>query len=323
MNMFKINKNCIALVDYGVTVVREVTLASNKNYGEWLDRGLDYPLTYMKDRERRLEFKAKSALVFLFSYAEFMQDLLAYYNSSLVKNRLRFAAFSLAYEGFDYHHIIKNFLLEVLADLQQQGYHGVVAVDSSPILERDLAYRALPGRVWFGKNSMLLHKEHGSLTIIGEILLDQEYPLPPTQDVLTSDCCGKCQCCFESCPTSAINKDKKLITTAKCLSALSVEVRKATALTAKLDGTTFFGCDRCLLACPWNQRALAKHTPKPLESYFHHPKFKLLYDFFFARDEAAIFKDLSRMSNNGFRKMFAGTSLERTGREGILKNLQV
>jgi epoxyqueuosine reductase len=51
-------------------------------------------------------------------------------------------------------------------------------------------------------------------------------------------------------------------------------------------------------------------------------KQKEIVSFFFDKDLSEVIESLNEMSNTKYRKIFKGTSLERTGRVGILKNLE-
>jgi epoxyqueuosine reductase len=67
-----------------------------------------------------------------------------------------------------------------------------------------------------------------------------------------------------------------------------------------------FGCDICQDVCPWNSKPLMRSD---VGNYANFEKtFKEV--------------DLENISNREFKRIFKATSLERTGRVGILKNLK-
>jgi len=127
------------------------------------------------------------------------------------------------------------------------------ATDSSPVLERDLAYRA--GLGWVGKNTCLIDRHHGSLFFIGEILTSLR--LEVSAQVLP-DFCGTCTRCMDICPTGALEAPR-LLNANKCISYLNIESKKIPeAALRPLIGDQFFGCDLCQTVCPWNQKAFGK-----------------------------------------------------------------
>jgi len=73
-----------------------------------------------------------------------------------------------------------------------------------------------------------------------------------------------------------------------------------------LIGNRIFGCDDCLAVCPWNKFAKAGHEPAFL------PRAQLT---------APHLAELARLDDAGFRAMFAGTSVKRTGRNRFLRNV--
>jgi epoxyqueuosine reductase len=114
----------------------------------------------------------------------------------------------------DYHFWLKDKLKNVIIELQSLYPDSTFLpyVDSGPLLERDLAYQN--GLGWFGKNTCLIHPDHGSLFFLAEILTDLpcENAIEPLPDF-----CGKCQKCIEVCPTGAI-ESPRLLAAEKCIS---------------------------------------------------------------------------------------------------------
>lgn len=126
-----------------------------------------------------------------------------------------------------------------------------ICVDSAPILERSFA--AASGIGFIGKNNMLIVPGHGSYCFLVEILTTAKFPLPSAREL--ENRCSSCTQCIETCPTGAL-KAPFYIDVSKCLSYLTIEseapIDKAAA--AKM-GNTFFGCDVCQEACPFNTKA--------------------------------------------------------------------
>jgi epoxyqueuosine reductase len=158
--------------------------------------------------------------------------------------------------GEDYHEIIKD-RLHQLADWLRQTAGGQTraAVDTAPVMEKDLAGRAGVG--WVGKNTCVINEGIGSWLLLGEILTT--LALPPDQPA--TDRCGTCRRCLDACPTGAITAPYQL-DARKCISYLTIEHRGDIdpALQAQM-GDWLYGCDICQDVCPWNSKALESVDP--------------------------------------------------------------
>ncbi|HEX2505102.1 MAG TPA: QueG-associated DUF1730 domain-containing protein, partial [Gaiellaceae bacterium] len=83
--------------------------------------------------------------------------------------------------------------LEALGDRLGGAYR--VFVDANPHVDREGAARAGVG--FYGKNTMLITRRHGSWVVLGALVTDVEIePSAP----LDLDC-GSCTLCIEACPT--------------------------------------------------------------------------------------------------------------------------
>lgn len=286
------------IVDWGYS--SESVPTSLTHYESWLANGYEGPLNYMADERKTLRSdiknffpEFKSAIVFLFDYT-------ASAKKNKFDNDYKFAAFTKGYDGVDYHYWIREKLDILATKLNLKNYK--LSIDAQPVLERDLAYRS--GLGWFGKNSMLINRKHGSFFLISAILLDCDLGLETK--AVDSDHCGNCTKCIDACPTDAI-VDNKTIDANKCISTFTIELFKEAPapIGYPTERGEIFGCDICQEVCPWNQKPLFNATMG--ESAY----FERLYEQ----------TDLEAISNREFRRIFKGTSLERTGRVGLLKNL--
>ena len=121
-----------------------------------------------------------------------------------------------------------------------------VLVDANQHVDREAAARSGVG--FYGKNTMLITRRHGSWVVLGTLVSDRELePTPP----LDTDC-GDCRVCIDACPTGALDEPGTLDAT-KCLSywtqapaAIPAEYRSAL-------GAQVYGCDICQDVCPWNR----------------------------------------------------------------------
>ncbi len=121
-----------------------------------------------------------------------------------------------------------------------------VLVDANQHVDREAATRSGVG--FYGKNTMLITRRHGSWVVLGTLVTEVEVePTPP----LELDC-GSCTLCIDACPTGALDEPGTLDAT-RCLSywtqapgAIPPEYR------AEL-GAQVYGCDICQDVCPWNR----------------------------------------------------------------------
>lgn len=293
---------------------------SFSHYQEWLSLGFAGPLNYLQDQRAALRENIKlifpnfsSALVFIFPYSDSVLKLKNIYQDSKW-NGLKIGSYSFAFGGYDYHHILKQKLTEVVLWLKENTCLDdfKIAIDTHPILERDLAKKA--GLGVLGVNSLLIHPVHGSYFMIGSILCDAKMPVDLSL-ILEGDC-GNCGACPKLCPAEAISSAG--VDASKCFSTFSIETFKDVQASKHYKASHWlFGCDRCQEVCPWNVKALktisSDLTLTQQEIFLSH--------FWLLRPFPKIIEELQSMSNSAYAKLFKNTSFERTGRIGMLKNL--
>jgi epoxyqueuosine reductase len=132
-----------------------------------------------------------------------------------------------------------------------------VFVDANQHVDREGAARSGVG--FYGKNTLLITRRHGSWVVLGTLVTDVEIePSPP----LSLDC-GSCRLCIEACPTGALDEPGVLDST-RCLSywtqapgPIPEEYR------APLE-TQVYGCDICQDVCPWNRGVEKRRSTDPL-----------------------------------------------------------
>lgn len=206
--------------------------------------------------------------------------------------------------GRDYHKTLRK-RLQQLADRIQTlavGSGHRVFVDSGPVLERAVAYQA--GLGWFGKNTMLIHRDAGSFFFLGELFTSLD--LPP--DTPASAHCGSCTACLDICPTQAFTGPYQL-DARRCISYLTIEYTGSIPVELRpLIGNRVFGCDDCQLICPWNRYARLSTEADFL------PRHGL--------DNAKLW-ELFAWSEEEFLKKTEGSPIRRTGYESFLRNIAV
>lgn len=315
-----------SIVDWAYT--EELSPRSFQQFEKWVERGDHGSLGYLADhrKEKRSSLlevfpEAKSALVFLFSYHSQKLAADSFYQSEQ-SNGLKLASYVTGFKGQDYHFVIADYLNELGAIMTKtyQGLEYKLSLDIHPVLERDLAFRT--GLGWFGKNSMLISKNHGSFVMIGSLILNQKLAIEPR--ALETDHCGQCRACIDACPTEAIDGETRTLVAEKCISTWTIEHfkegPKAPAGMEKAAGE-IFGCDICQDVCPWNHRPVRQGLLAQSDKDFKQANDFLLKEILVPQKEQLLVS-LKDTSNSGFAKKFKKTPLGRTGRRGLLKNIQ-
>ena len=121
-----------------------------------------------------------------------------------------------------------------------------VLVDANQHVDREGAVRA--GIGFYGKNTMLITRRHGSWVVLGTLVTDVEIePSAP----LDLDC-GECRLCIDACPTDALAEAGTLDAT-RCLSYWTQAAAPIPEDYREELGDMVYGCDICQDVCPWNR----------------------------------------------------------------------
>src|SRR5439155_11660942 len=120
---------------------------------------------------------------------------------------------------------------------------------------------ARAGVGFYGKNTMLITRRHGSWVVLGTLVTEAELERTPP---LALDC-GACTLCIEACPTGALDEPGVLDST-RCLSywtqapgPMPEEYREELA-------DQVYGCDSCQDVCPWNRGVEKRRANRPLSA---------------------------------------------------------
>jgi epoxyqueuosine reductase len=211
-------------------------------------------------------------------------------------------------QGRDYHDLVKK-RLKALARFMTERFGCAlkVFVDTAPVMEKPLAERA--GLGWQGKHTNLVSREFGSWLFLGEIYCDLELaPDPQETDREGVDLCGSCQRCLDVCPTDAFPAPYRL-DARRCISYLTIEHKGHIPREFRAAmGNRIYGCDDCLAVCPWNKFARRAGEAALL------PRAELT---------APRLADLAALDDAGFRRVFAGSPIKRTGRDRLVRNVLI
>ena len=205
----------------------------------------------------------------------------------------------------DYHDFMRP-LLHELADFIRAQTDDTprfkVCVDSVPLAERALAVRA--GLGFIGRSHMLIHPKLGPQVFLGELITTVK--LCP--DDPSNGTCVSCDRCIRACPTGALRADGRFDAN-RCLSYLTIEHKGAIA--SELAGTMgnrVFGCDECVLVCPYRHAA-------PICT---NRRFK------FHRQRARLsLPHILELTPETFDAEFTGSPVSRPGLEALQRNARI
>ncbi len=205
----------------------------------------------------------------------------------------------------DYHPFMKerlSRLVDFLVSFVGSSFSFKICVDSAPLAERALAVRA--GLGFIGKNHILINPELGCEIFLGEIVTDLE--LPPDRPI-EGNCAG-CTRCLDACPTGALRTDGQF-DAGRCINYLTIEHRGPIMPgLARMIGNRLFGCDECVLACPY-QNAAPVCTNK---------------EFKFHADRAELdLQEVLNLTAESFEAKFVDSPIKRAGLDGLKRNARI
>jgi len=219
----------------------------------------------------------------------------------------------------DYHLFIKKQLrklIELISPVVGAALKFKICVDSAPLAERALAARA--GLGFIGKNHILINPKLGPQILLAEIItnlkLKSDKPIfchserSEESNISISANCSNCNKCIQACPTGALAPDGRFDAN-KCISYLTIEYKgRIPACFDQSIGDWLFGCDECLLACPYQENA---PVCKNKEFKFYNDRAKLNL------------QDVLNLSADGFDTKFADLPIKRLGLQRLKRNAQI
>nr|MBA2463275.1 tRNA epoxyqueuosine(34) reductase QueG [Actinomycetota bacterium] len=131
-----------------------------------------------------------------------------------------------------------------------------VLVDANQHVDREAAARSGVG--FYGKNTLLITKRHGSWVVLGTLVTDVELEATPPLDAG----CGSCTLCIDACPTGALDEPGVLDST-RCLSYWTQAPDAIPEAYREHIGASVYGCDICQDVCPWNRGIEKRRADEP------------------------------------------------------------
>ena len=205
----------------------------------------------------------------------------------------------------DYHGFIKKQLrklLDFIKPIAGTGHKFKICVDSVPLAERALAARA--GLGFIGKNHVLINPRLGPQVLLAEIVTTLKLQL----DKPLATECSNCNKCIDVCPTGALRPDGQFDAN-KCISYLTIEYKgQIPRDLAEKIGSRLFGCDECVLACPYQQEA-----PRCSNKQFK----------FHGGRAGLDLRTVLDLTEQNFEADFADSPIKRLGLERLRRNAQI
>jgi epoxyqueuosine reductase len=137
-----------------------------------------------------------------------------------------------------------------------------VLVDANQHVDREAAARSGVG--FYGKNTMLITRRHGSWVVLGTLVTAAALEPTPPLDAG----CGSCTRCIEACPTGALDEPGVLDAT-RCLSYWTQVPEPVPAAYRTALGSQVYGCDICQDVCPWNRGVERRRANRPADDSAH------------------------------------------------------
>jgi epoxyqueuosine reductase len=268
------------------------------HYREWLDRNLWGDMSYLfTNYEKRID------PLKIMPEAKSVIGLLSGYHSGVEipgEDNYYVARYA---RGKDYHERIRLMLDNLTRGLN--AHFGEIRcasfVDSGVMMEKAWAEQC--GLGWRGKNTLLIHPEHGSWFFIALVLTDIE----AAPNIPGSDRCGSCDQCIRACPTGALERPY-VLNPLKCISYHTLENKKEIPKDlAGLFRDRIVGCEICQEVCPFNKKPLVNPDPglrpSPALAAMRKPGWEAL-------------------TPEQFKTVFEGTPPMRTGYERLCRNIR-
>jgi epoxyqueuosine reductase len=131
-----------------------------------------------------------------------------------------------------------------------------VLVDANQHVDREGGARAGVG--FYGKNTMLITRRHGSWVVLGTLVTDVD--IEPSSPLELD--CGDCRLCIDACPTGALD-DPGTLDATRCLSYWTQSPKPIPEVYRESLEDMVYGCDICQEVCPWNRGVEKRRDARP------------------------------------------------------------
>jgi len=295
----------------GITDTSSIDNEQAELFADWLKSGFAGQMSYlqrnlqMRINPAKLLENAQSVIVVGLNYKPPKQN-----KPSTTALAGRVASYA-RYE--DYHVFIKkqlHKLSDFIGSIASTSYKFKICVDSTPLAERALAARA--GLGFIGKNHMLINPTLGPQIFLGEIITTLKLePVDKSsfrRNKPIANNCSNCDKCIAACPTGALQEDGRFDAT-RCINYLTIEYKgQIPAELAEKIGDRLFGCEECILACPYQQNA----------PVCKNKQFK------FYNDRAELdLQEILELTDEQFEKRFVDSAIKRLGLAGLQRNARI
>jgi len=288
----------------GITTADPLDAEQISVFKDWLDKGLAAQMNFFyKNFDKRINPSllldgAKSIIVAAINYKTptITKNISLQYPSGKIASYAQYE---------DYHTFIENNLWKLadfITSVAGENHKFKICVDSAPIAEKAFAARA--GLGFIGKNHLLINPLLGPQLLLGEIITTIE--LMPDNPIEPD--CRNCDKCIKNCPTGALRPDG-LLDANKCISYLTIEHKSDIPATlASKIGDRLFGCEECILACPYQ-----KIAPSCRNKHFK----------FYPQRVCLDLSEILKLNQSEFDERFADSPLKRIGLERLKRNAKI
>jgi epoxyqueuosine reductase len=279
----KAQAKCLGFVACGLAPAEPVQEWYAQGFRRWLQLGFQADMEYML---QHVDMRLQPAL--LHPGVRSIISLALNYMPSRQQPGI-----SLYAQGKDYHDVMKERLRQFM---DKAGLQGRCFVDTAPVLERYWAWRCGIGE--FCRNGLIAVPGYGPTVFLGEIFAEQE---ADAYDAPLSSAPNSYNGWESLCPALT----PQGLNARLCLSYLTIENKGDLPRDLQLKHT-FYGCDRCLRACPQ-----FKNSHPTTEEAFQ-PSSELL-----EMQET----DWRSLTLQQYIKLFRGSAVKRAKYQGLIRNI--